>query len=125
MNNQEKLSNAVQAFKSSDQTTKDYIEFMIVVKNVMSQGSGLLWTDVEKVLNEALNEPELSQWEQDWNKYYPTFEVYMLAVDEQLESICGLGHEHLPDFMWMDAYEEYELPNDVAKAFYKSHLTIY
>jgi len=72
-----------------------------------------------------MNTPELSQWESDWFNVYPTYDAYMLAVDQQLEMYLGLGHDHLPDFMWMDAYEEKVLPNDVAKEYIKSQNPMY
>jgi len=119
MDKQEKLFKAVQTFQSSNQTTEDYLKFAMTIRVVTTSGSGLVWSEIENVFNDALNPIS------DFNRVYPTFKSYMYCVDEQLEAMCGLGHEHLPDFMWMDAYEEEVLPNDIAKEFYKTYITEY
>ena len=49
---------------------------------------------------------------------YPTYESYMKSVDIHLEEHCGLGHEHLADYMWMDAYDDEVAPNEAVNDYF-------
>jgi len=49
-----KLAEAVRTFKDSEQKPFDYMQLFMVVKSVLKQGSGLLWSDVNEVLQEEL-----------------------------------------------------------------------
>lgn len=48
------LRKAVLKFECSKRTVKDYMEFIPVVNSVLRQGSGLVWSQVEEVLKNAL-----------------------------------------------------------------------
>lgn len=44
-----------------------------------------------------------------------TFKEFMAEVDKHMEEISGLTHECLGDYMYYDAYESGEEPEDVAR----------
>jgi len=41
-----------------------------------------------------------------------TFEQWMQAVDNVLMSMCGLGHDDLPDARWHDEYDGDSTPRE-------------
>ena len=43
-----------------------------------------------------------------------SFAEFMCEVDKEIESICGLTHLDLADYMYADAWEAEEDPLDVA-----------
>lgn len=51
----EQLKKAIEEFRKSDQNKKDYMNLIVVSHRVLKQGSGLLWSDVEEVLEDVLN----------------------------------------------------------------------
>jgi len=55
MNKKEKFKNAVEIFKNSEQTSEDYLNLIIVSISVLRFGDGLLWSDIEEILNEVIN----------------------------------------------------------------------
>lgn len=59
MTKQEKLTNAVKTFETSLQSTDDYLVLFQVVRNVLSQGSGLLWSDVRNCIDTAKNNNQI------------------------------------------------------------------
>jgi len=115
MNNVLQLTNAVNLFKNSKQTPEDYTNFIMVVQGVTRQGSGLMWSQINKILLETL------QPENTWLRIFPTYEDYMYVVDQQLESTYGCGHVDLDDYNWMDAYNDEVVPSDVVQEFNRYH----
>ena len=54
----------------------------------------------------------------DFKKIYPTYESYMLVIDGLLEEHCGLGHDHLIDYNWMDMYEDEFVATDAVYEYF-------
>ena len=46
-----------------------------------------------------------------------TFEVWMQEVDRLLYATVGIGYEDLPDWRWMDEWEEGVTPRDAVDEF--------
>lgn len=113
-NKKEKIYNAVSVFSKSNQNTEDYIDLAQVIQNITSQGNGLLWSEIRKVVDEALNGS-------DFKKIYPTYESYMVEVDRLLEDHCGLGHDHLIDYNWMDRYSDEFLATDAVYDYFDEY----
>lgn len=44
-----------------------------------------------------------------------TFKQWMAEVDDELESICGLGHLDLPDANYRDEYDAGTTPAEMAE----------
>lgn len=49
-----RLEAAVILFENSPRSVDDYMKFIYVVHNVLKQGSGLVWPQIEEVIREAL-----------------------------------------------------------------------
>lgn len=43
-----------------------------------------------------------------------TFESWMKEVDAEITALCGLGVDDLADYMYRDAYDDGDSPEDVA-----------
>lgn len=55
MTKKEQFKQAVATFKESQQTSEDYMELLRVSASVLRQGGGLMWSDVEAVLQEVVD----------------------------------------------------------------------
>ena len=54
MGKTEMLRKAIQDFYNSDQEVSDYMHLFIVVHAALRQGDGLLWSAVNKILQEEI-----------------------------------------------------------------------
>jgi len=43
------------------------------------------------------------------------FQIFMQLVDAELNRVCGLGHGDWADYMYHDAFDDGETPEDVAR----------
>jgi len=41
-------------FENSVRNTEDYMDFMFAVRNAVAQGNGLLWSDLEEIVDKYL-----------------------------------------------------------------------
>ena len=44
---EEKVTNAVKQFESSNQNIEDYMALFMVIQNITRQGSGLMWSQIQ------------------------------------------------------------------------------
>ena len=54
-NKKDILAKAVEYFKDSVQTKDDYMDLFIAVHRSLRQGSGLVWSQIDEILEEVLN----------------------------------------------------------------------
>ena len=52
------LYDAIETFINSKQTTQDFMSLFFVVHQQLKQGSGMLWSEVEQVLDDVLSTKE-------------------------------------------------------------------
>ena len=57
----------------------------------------------------------------DFERIYPTFELYMERVDTYLEHHCGIGYKYLEDYSWMSAFNDQIEPNIIADDFFNDY----
>ena len=50
----ERMREAIIKFRDSDQEVSDYLYLFMVVSRVTRQGSGLLWSDINEILQEEI-----------------------------------------------------------------------
>ncbi len=53
--------------------------------------------------------------EAGWGKEAQAFCNYMNAIDQRIQSICGLGLDDLPDYDFASAYEDGVRSDEVAQ----------
>ena len=50
----EVLTNAVKSFRDSEQSSEDYMNFIVATVGCFRQGTGLLWSDAREILEEII-----------------------------------------------------------------------
>lgn len=45
-----------------------------------------------------------------------SYDEWMLAVDANVQRLCGLSADDLPDYCYADAYDDGRSPSEVARA---------
>lgn len=50
------LKEAIKKFENSERNNKDYLDFMVVVVSCFKQGSGLVWSHAQEIIDDALLE---------------------------------------------------------------------
>lgn len=58
-----RLRNAIIKFKESDQTAEDYFNLFVTVHGALQFGHGLLWTDVEAILQKEITNDNIVKHE--------------------------------------------------------------
>jgi len=48
------FESAFKKFENSTRNTQDYMDFMLAVRNSVAQGDGLLWSDLEEIVDKYL-----------------------------------------------------------------------
>lgn len=55
-NKKEYFKKSIKDFENSKQDVKDYMDFIFASHNVLKQGSGLLWDEIENILTCTLKQ---------------------------------------------------------------------